>query len=176
MPLVFEYGSNCSKGRLNSPNRLNGHAEDRGRAQTIEDFDIVFDSYSQTNGCATSDLAPTPGRKVWGVLYEIPDQLIRGRGKKDQKTLEEIKEFQYEEKRIRVLDNNRNEHEVITFLVSDRARRTGLPTSAAYVSWIIYGLRDHGVPEDYITHVLRVAIETNEYAGVEGEIRLMKTL
>jgi hypothetical protein len=72
-PLVFQYGSNCTAARLNGPKRLNGHAEDRGRAQTVEDFDIAFDVYSQTNSCAASDLVPTPGRKAWGVLFLIND-------------------------------------------------------------------------------------------------------
>jgi hypothetical protein len=36
------------------------------------------------------------------------------------------------------------------------------PTSAAYVSWIVYGLRQNGVPEDYISHVVEVARETKQ--------------
>jgi hypothetical protein len=62
--------------------------------------------------------------------------------------------------------------------VRDTERRIGLATSAAYVSWIIYGLRDHRVPEEYITHVVDVAIEANERAGASAveQIRLIKNL
>jgi hypothetical protein len=69
MSLVFQYGSNCTAGRLKGSERLNGHAEDFGLGQTVDDFAITFDVYSQKNSCAASDLLLTPGRKTWGVLY-----------------------------------------------------------------------------------------------------------
>lgn len=95
MSLVFQYGSNCTAARLNGLGRLDGHAEDRGRALTVEDFDIAFDVYSQTNGCAASDLIPTPGRKAWGVLYEVSVGFICGKRRDNQKTLEQIEGPRY---------------------------------------------------------------------------------
>jgi hypothetical protein len=65
-----------------------------------------------------------------------------------------------------------------TFLVEPVERCPGIATSAAYVSWIFHGLRDHGVPEEYNALVIEVAIETNQRAvafGV-GQIRLIKAL
>ena len=170
MPLVFQYGSNCTRGRLNSPNRLKGHAEVIGPAETVEDYDIAFDVYSQTNGCAASNLVPTPSRKAWGILYRIRDE--------DMKILADIEGRRYEQATVRVRDRDGNEHEAITFVVKEKERRQGLATGAAYVSWIVYGLRDHGVPEDYIQHVLEVAIGTNERATASAaeETRLTKTL
>jgi AIG2 family protein len=178
MSLVFQYGSNCTAARLNGPSRLSGHADDRGRAQTVEDFDIAFDVYSQTNGCAASDLVPTPDRKAWGALYEVPEDFIRGKRSDGQKTLEQVEGPRYEEKSITVIDQGGEPREVVTFIVSDAERRQGLATSAAYVSWIVYGLRDHGVPEDWIAHVVEVAVETNARATASAreEIRLIKTL
>lgn len=178
MPLVFQYGSNCTAGRLNGPGRLSSHADDRGRAQTVEDFDIAFDVYSQTNACAASDLVSTPGRKAWGVLYDIQDDRIRGKRADGQKTLAEVEGLRYEEKPIRVLDRDGKACVAVTFVVRDAERRGGLATSAAYVSWIVYGLRDHGVPEDWIAHVLEVAVETNARAttAAQEETRLVKTL
>jgi hypothetical protein len=178
MPLVFQYGSNCAAGRLNGPDRLNGHAEDQGRAQTVEDFDVAFDVYSQTNGCAASDLVRFPGRKAWGVLYEIPADFIDGRRADGQKTLEQVEGKRYVREPIRVVDQDGNEKGAVTFLVREADRRPGLATSAAYVSWIIYGLRDHGIPQSYIAHVVDVAIEANQRAGASAaeQIRLIKTL
>lgn len=178
MPLVFQYGSNCTAGRLNGPHRLNGHAEVCGCAQTIEDFGIAFDVYSHTNGCAASDLIPTPSRKAWGVLYQIPDDFIRGKRLDGQKTLAQIEGSAYEEKTIRVRNRDGDEVEAITFVVKHEKRHTGIATNAAYVSWIIYGLREHGVGEDYIAYVLGVAIETNRRAGASSteQIRLIESL
>jgi hypothetical protein len=178
MPLVFQYGSNCTAARLNGPSRLAGHAEDRGRAQTVEDFDIAFDIYSQTNSCAASDLVPTPGRKPWGVLYEVAEDFIRGKRPDGQKTLKDVEGPRYEEKPISVIDQNGVRREAVTFVVREAERRPGLATSAAYVSWIVYGLRDHRVPEDWIAHVTEVAIATNARANTstDEQIRLIKNL
>ncbi len=46
MPLVFQYGSNCTSARLNGPNRRNDRAEDLGRAHTVEDLQIPFDIHT----------------------------------------------------------------------------------------------------------------------------------
>lgn len=170
MRLIFQYGSNCMTARLNGPNRLNGDAEDLDRAQSTEDYDITFDVFSKTNGCAAADLIPLPNRKVWGVLYRVSE--------KGFERLKAIEGPRYEPKPIRIRNRAGEELEATTFLVKPNERRTSLATSAAYVSWIIYGLRDHGVPEEYIAHVAEVAIETNQRACASAaeQIRLIKTL
>ncbi len=178
MSLVFQYGSNAMVPRLNGPKRLRGHAQDLGRACTVDDYDIAFDVYSQTNGCAASDLITADDQKAWGVLYDIPDEFIRGNRKDKQKTLADIEGPRYEETTIRVRDHEGNEQEVITFVVKENERQRDLATSAAYVSWIVYGLRAHAVPEEYIDHVVQVAVETNKRAGEAAaeQTRLINTL
>lgn len=152
MALVFQYGSNCTAARLNGPNRLEGRAKDLGRAQTVEDFDIAFNAESKTNGCAASDLIQTPGRKAWGVLYKV--------SKSGLESLKDIEGSRYQEMPIRVIDEKGKKHKAKTFVVREKDRCHCIATSAAYVSWIIYGLREHGVPEVWITHVLNVAVLT----------------
>ena len=164
MPLIFQYGSNCLTARLKSPRRLGEAAVIVGRAQTIDEFDIAFDVWSQTNGCAASDLiaATGTGRRAWGVLYEVPADRIRGRNRPDGlKTLEEIEGDRYEPQPIRVRTDAGEEVEATTFLVKPGERRPGLWTSAAYVSWIVYGLRENRISEDYIAHVQEIAQQTN---------------
>ena len=170
MALVFQYGSNCTAARLNGPNRLNGAAKDLGRAQTVDDFDIAFDVFSQKNGCAASDLIQTPGRKAWGILYDLSEESLE--------ILKRIEGPRYQEKPIQVVDENSQERGATTFVVREAERRQGLATSAAYVSWIVYGLREHDVPEDWIAHVMGVAVETNTRAGGHAaeQIRLINTL
>ena len=77
-----------------------------------------------------------------------------------------------------MIDQGSVPRDAITFVVREAERRQGPATSAAYVSWIVYGLRNHGVPKDWIGHVVEVAIETNTraHASAEEQIRLIKTL
>jgi hypothetical protein len=97
MPPVFQYGSNCNAARLNAAERLAGDALDLGRTESIDELDIAFDVWSQTNGCAASNLVRVPGtgRHVWGILYEIPTDLIRGRRTDSRRTLTQIEGSRY---------------------------------------------------------------------------------
>jgi hypothetical protein len=167
MPLVFQYGSNCSAERLNALERLAGDAKDCGRAETVEEFDLAFDVWSQTNGCAASDMvrASGTGRRVWGVLYEIPAELIRGKRKDGTKTLAQIEGSRYEEGTVRVLTEEGREVEAVTFLVKADERCAGLWTSFDYVQHIVRGLRDHEIAEECVQRVIDVAIRTNSQAA-----------
>ncbi len=177
MAIVFQYGSNTCTARINSPKRLKGDARPIEKAQTVDDYDIVFDVYSHTNQCATADLIPTPGHKAWGVLYDIPNDLIRG-NRTDRKTLEQIEGPRYEEKNIRVRKQNGEIINAVTYLVRPHDRCNDLATLVWYVSWIVYGLRDHSVPEEYISHVQEIAIQTNRRVGADAQnqIELIEAL
>lgn len=76
MALVFQYGSNCAEGQINSEDRLCGDAKFVAIAETVDDYQLAFDVWSTRRGCAASDILARPGSKVWGVLYEVPDYLI----------------------------------------------------------------------------------------------------
>jgi len=113
-------------------------------------------------------LVSVAGRKTWGVLYEIPDGFVFGRRKDEQKTLAQIEGPRYEPREITVVNAKGKQSKAWTFLVKDEDKQTGLATSAAYVSWIVYGLRQNGIPEDYISHVVEVARETNRHASQDA--------
>lgn len=167
MPLLFQYGSNCDTTRLNSPERLAGAAEDLGRGETIEEYDLAFDVWSGGNKCAASDLVPAPGtgRHALGVLFEVPADWIRGKKRPDgKKTMEEIEGSRYAPTPIRVRNQSGEEVEATTFLVKPDQRRDGFSTSAEYVGYIVNGLRAHDVPEEYVQHVIDIAIQTNQRA------------
>jgi hypothetical protein len=180
MPLVFQYGSNCDEARLNAPKRLAGDAHDVRRAETIEEFEIAFDVWSQTNGCAASNLVRVPGsgRRAWGVLCEIPADLIRGRRTDDRKTLTQIEGNRYEERPILVRNTDDEEVEVTTFLVKPNEQRFGLWTSFDYIQHIVNGLRAHEIPEEYVQRVIDIAIQTNNRAAQTAteHIRLIERL
>jgi len=107
--------------------------------------------------------------EVLRVLRESKNNLER---------LRKTEGLRYEERPILVIDKKRKKHKAATFVVREEYRREGLATSAAYVSWIVYGLRDHAVPEEWIAHVIDVAIDTNERADIQAgeQTRIIKTL
>jgi hypothetical protein len=180
MPLLFQYGSNTNAARLNDKARLAGAAEDLGRAETVDEYDLAFNVWSGGNGCAASDLIPVPGtgRHSWGVIYELPAERILGRNCLAGKTMEEIEGRRYEPKLVRVRNAAGEEVEATTFLVKTRDRSTGLCTSAAYVTHIVDGLRAHNIPEEYVQRMINTAIQTNRGLGpaAEDQTRLIEAL
>ena len=164
MPLVFQYGSNCKTSEINRKKRLDGRATDHGRARTTEEFEIAFNKWSQGRGCAAADLTrpESGGRRIWGVLYKVSGRdLIR--------IAQDIEGASYEPKEIKVEDAAGDVKTATTFVVKADRRHDGLWTSAEYVGHIVNGLHDHDVPEEYIQHVIEVAIETNRRAGEKAQ-------
>ena len=166
MPFVFQYGSNCDAARLNGLGRLGGAAEDRGKAQTVAEFEIAFDVWSQGNACAAADLveAAGSGHHAWGVLYEIPADRIDRMSSRGKRTLSDIEGTRYQPVQIRVGEITGKEVDAITFTVKKESKAKGLWTTARYVAHIVNGLRAHGVPEEYVQHVIDAAIRQNQSA------------
>ena len=163
MTLVFQYGSNTCTGRLNSDTRLQGDAKDLGLVQTATSFELDFDVWSKTNNCAAADIREGSGRSIWGVLYEIPDYLIRRDTAGQRQSLDAIEAngTSYCRRLIHVQlpDGTPIPGEVITYTV--RNPKPDLKTSIEYVTHIIKGLKEHSAPDEYVAYVKERIIVNN---------------
>ncbi len=161
--LVFQYGSNTSCKRLNSEDRLKGDACRVGIAYTEEDHELEFDIWSKKNNCAAADINPGSGRKIWGVLYEIPEYLIFRETSGDRKSLDQIEGENKNYKRVTISLLNPNgskiQKKIITYI--GKNRRKGIKTSWEYVCHIIDGLHGNNVPIEYIDYVKSQIIDNN---------------
>ena len=167
--LVFQYGSNMSSVRLNSDARLQGEAVPLGPAITEDRFDLDFTVFSPQNGCAAADLTPNGSRRITGVLYEIPEERVLRERSGGRRTLDDVEGegVAYVRTAIRVTysKSERTPIEAVTYVV--KTPRSGLRTCAAYVHHIFVGLREHRVPEVYVTYVKdRIARNNPELASV----------
>jgi hypothetical protein len=170
MAVVFQYGSNCSTARLNGPDRLDGAAIPIGIAETVEEYRLDFDVWSDKNGCAASDIVKTPGKKAWGVLFDVPDARIsRETTPKDKKSFDAIEGDRYRRHWIQVRRPNGSIITALTYVVKRPER--GLQTNVDYVRYIVLGLREHGVSEDYIREVKDIAAGNNP--SVKDEINAL---
>lgn len=165
MPLVFQYGSNTLESEINSTRRLNGKAKFVDIAETAEPHEIVFDVFSETRGCATANIVPmTDGQRVWGVLYEVPDELIdRHTAKQGQRTLDAIEGEGKNHRRhsIRIRRTNGEQDEALTYVTLKPEKQLKRKASTEYVQLILQGLREHNIPQPYIDHVKSVATKHN---------------
>jgi len=161
MALVFQYGSNTSVARLNSPKRLCGDAKSLGLAVSCGCYDVGFTVWSKGNGCAAADLVRSRTRHAWGVLYDIPDRLLDRDTAGTRKALDAIEGPRYRRRRIRVYKPSSPGDilTVWTYTVIDK--KQGMETSCEYVKHILTGLREHSAPAEYIEHVRTRALRNN---------------
>jgi hypothetical protein len=160
MPLIFQYGSNCNLRRLNHSTRLRaGGAKNPRPALTVDEFEIAFNKWSEKNGCAAADMKEPEGRgrRIWGVVYGVSDEGLK-------KLANDVEGPGYEPKDISVEYADGTVETVTTFVVRKHRREDGLWTKTKYVGHIVKGLRARQVPEDYIQHVIDIAIRTNAAA------------
>lgn len=163
MALVFQYGSNCLESEINGKARLCGDAKFIGIAETVDDFQLAFDVWSTKRQCAASDVVVSPGSKVWGALYEVPDFLIKRKTARAQnrKSLDEIEGEGTNYSRETVVVRKDDDSIVKAFTYRVRNPTPGLKTSLEYVGYIVKGLRERGVCEEYIAQVQRLAATNN---------------
>jgi hypothetical protein len=156
MPLIFQYGSNCDTDRLKS--RL-GDVRDLGRAQSVGKYELAFNKPSRKNNCAAADLLPAKGSgcHAWGVLYEVSDEAFT-------RLTDHVEGPSYKPIDIDVTNEAGEIVTAKTFVVKAERREQGLSTSADYVRHIVSGLREHHVPENYVQHIIDIAIRTNGQA------------
>jgi hypothetical protein len=161
MGLIFQYGSNCLDSEINSPERLQGEALFVGIARTADDFVLSFDVWSVRRACAAANIIAMPGRQVWGVLYEIPDYLIyrETANASGRKSLDGIEGRKYQREAISLIRDDGRKVTASTYRVI--MPQTSLETSFAYVSCILEGLKERGIPMEYIDSVKEIAIANN---------------
>lgn len=171
MALVFQYGSNCSESEMNSDSRLCGDAKFLDIAETVEDYELAFNVQSTGRGCAASDIVKKAGGKVWGVLYEVPDYLLHRETAKasKRKSFDQIEGegANYKREMIEVRRQSGAIATALTYIV--RNPKPGLKTNGDYVGYIVRGLRDHKVPDEYIAKVKAIAVANNP--GIAQEVQ-----
>jgi len=171
LEFVFQYGSNILSTRINSDDRLRGDALLIGTAYTEYDHELEFTIWSRTNNCAVADILPGQGRKIWGVIYNIPENLIRRETSDIRKALDAIEGEckNYRRKIIRVMypEGRPFEEDVITYM--GKYQKNGIRTSLEYSGYIIRGLREHNIQEEYINYVKNKIVANNPDLEIEIE-------
>jgi len=131
-----------------------------GWAETIDNYQLKFDVWSRSNGCAAADLVCGGDFPAQGVLYEVPDNLMsRDSAPAGRRSFDAIEGDAYVRRSIAVKRRDGTIVEAQTYVVL--TPQTGLLTSADYVAHIIRGLREHGADYAYINRVRDAALRNN---------------
>jgi len=107
-----------------------------GWAETIDNYQLKFDVWSRSNGCAAADLVCGGDFPAQGVLYEVPDNLMsRDSAPAGRRSFDAIEGDAYVRRSIAVKRRDGTIVEAQTYVVL--TPQTGLLTSADYVAHII---------------------------------------
>lgn len=161
--LIFQYGSNLSSKRLNSEQRLRGDARVVGMASTVDAWRFGFPVWGGINGCAAAGILPGGTEAVWGVIYDIPESLVRRDGERGRPTLDAIEDEgrDYDRGPIEVcLTDGRMPNQVV-HTYHPRAPRDDLVTEWHYVSHILEGAAEHGLPTAYRDRLVQCILANN---------------
>ena len=77
---IFAYGSNMNRSELRSWLEANGYDSSLvldASPATLEGYDFVWNFYSQGKRGGTANLEHKEGAKIWGVLIEFDDSLLK---------------------------------------------------------------------------------------------------
>lgn len=135
MTRYFAYGSNLLTARM----RERGAAFARARPAILRGHRLVFDKRG-FDGSARANVAPDAGGVVHGVVYDLPGEGLEAlRGFEGGYDLAEVQvEVSTEEGGVELLG--------AAVFVARPDRRTGAAPTRAYVSLILEGLAEHGLP------------------------------
>jgi len=147
-----------SSDRLRAPERI-PEAEGVEAAWTDDRFEFTFSVWSVTKNRAASGIVRSEsGRRIFGVIYEIPYDLIdRNCGRKRRKTLDEIEGegTNYSRTVVTVsgVETGR-QYQAITYLPIEQSWKA--PTDLEYASHILAGLDEWHAPSDYVEYAKKV--------------------
>lgn len=100
---------------------------------------------------------------MWGALYDVPDFLIERKtaAAQNRKSLDAIEGEgrNYKRETIAVRRDSGPTVTALTYRVQNP--KSDLKTTLEYVGYIVTGLRERGVREDYIEHVKKLAQANN---------------
>ncbi len=161
MTLVWQYGSNMDKNRINSPLRLDGKAKCIGLAAK-RGWILAFPRRN-TEGIGTSSIIQgDPEDIVIGVIYDVPADAVKRLDQVEgvnSGAYRKVENFRLEEMRGSTPVGETQPVIALTYLAVEQPGHH--PTSAEYANHILRGILSHGMPRDYLHSVRRTILRNN---------------
>lgn len=109
----------------------------------LPDHTVQFCRWSSQWRCGLPSVIPSPGEKVWGMIFEITDE--------DQKLLDEfegdVPEGAFHHVEVTVITDNDEKTLVTTYAANPIGK---FKPKEHYIEWVVKGLKHWKLPDDYI--------------------------
>ncbi len=137
---LFAYGSNMATSEVGPEARFVGVAR-------LDGYELGFRRRSIRWGGGAADIVPSAGRSVWGVLWELPAQVLAALDAKEGAG------FAYRRRSV-VVDLSGQELTAIAYDVIDKEPED-VPPTPEYLGLLAGAAREAGLPDDYIDAIER---------------------
>jgi len=137
----FAYGANMAEEEMKR-HCINARFVSRAR---LPDNAFVYDNFSEEGAEGWGNIVSSPGKEVWGVLYEVSAEDFKSLEKKEGCPV------YYQVRGARVVDDAGEIHKVSLF--SREGKCKGKP-SERYHSLVLKGAHNRSLPADYIRQFL----------------------
>ncbi len=150
----FAYGSNLWIDQMIARTGAIGHADHPPRIAHLADHRLVFQHLEPAGPAYANILCPGDG--VLGVVYRC-----------SAAELERLDRYEggYDRQPVTVIDQQGEVLAATTYVVISRPAATFGRPGPEYLQRIVTGARQHGLPEEYIAQVIRIASAGTRPAG-----------
>ncbi len=118
---------------------------------------LDFTRYSEKRRGGVADVVPSRGDRVWGALYELPDEELTALDRKE--SAPNVYRHEY----VEVVTPAGGRVRAMTYMVIEK-----VPTEApsrAYLDLILEGARERGLPSDYVDSLAQIAAREDRRPG-----------
>ena len=109
----------------------------------LPDHTVLFCRWSSQWRCGLPSVSPSPGEKVWGMVFDITDE--------DLKLLDEfegdVPEGTFRHVQVTVIGDGDEKMMVTTYVANPIGK---FKPKEHYLDWVIKGLKHWKLPDDYI--------------------------
>ncbi|NNL67947.1 MAG: gamma-glutamylcyclotransferase [Myxococcales bacterium] len=148
----FGYGSNTERGTFLGRRRMRPVEVRTGR---LDAFELRFDLAVGPGERGVANVAPREGDHVWGVLWRIDEE-----GAHHLDRTEGVPRGFYQRLPVRVVTPQ--DEEIAAFTYRSFRGRPGRKPSRRYLSLLLAGARQHGLPEDWIARLRGFELAADE--------------
>ena len=159
---VFAYGSNMCSGRFRDYGVV---PEEVGRPALLQDFRLCFNKVSQEDQSGKANVKAHRGRKVWGVLYTIPDAHL---------TILDDGEGGYLRKKMPVRTTDGTATKAWVYVARQPSRDPTLRPYTWYKRFLVEGARQHGLPDRYVQTLERIKAKQDKNKQRDAEKRALQ--
>jgi len=139
----FAYGSNLWIDQKQDRTGAIRQGSERPRIATLADHRLAFNKQG-AGGEVFANIIAAAHETVVGVIYRCnPDAMLKM----------VVKEGGYERRAVRVVTDDGEAVEAITYIAPPSSTTDERPPTSGYLTKIITGARQHGLPEEYIQQI-----------------------